>query len=59
VAVTEEGEYFPPPPRLRAFLASLQSAVEGGVACRAPGASGPLDDDRAWGASAALDLLAG
>ena len=59
VSVTSEGEYFPPPPRLRAFLAALQAAVEGGVACRAPGQTGPLDDDRAWGAAAALDLLGG
>ena len=32
--VTTEGEYFPPPPRLRGFIAALQSAVEGGVGCR-------------------------
>jgi 4-hydroxy-3-methylbut-2-enyl diphosphate reductase len=57
VAVTSEGEYFPPPPRLRAFLAALQAAVEGGVSCRDPFREGPLDDDRAWGAAAALDLL--
>ncbi|NQV05329.1 4-hydroxy-3-methylbut-2-enyl diphosphate reductase [bacterium] len=57
VSVTDEGEYFPPPPRLRAFLGALQSAVEGGVAARFPGRPGPLDDDRAWDAAHALDLL--
>jgi 4-hydroxy-3-methylbut-2-enyl diphosphate reductase len=57
VSVTEEGEYFPPPPQLRAFLSALQSAVEGGVAARNPGRPGALDDDRAWDAARALDLL--
>jgi 4-hydroxy-3-methylbut-2-enyl diphosphate reductase len=55
--VTAEDEYFPPPPRLRALIQSLQLAVEGGVACRRPGMSGPLDDDRTWDATAALDML--
>jgi 4-hydroxy-3-methylbut-2-enyl diphosphate reductase len=59
VSVTSEGEYFPPPPRLRAFLAALQAAIEGGVACRMPGREGPLDEDRAWGAAAALEFLTG
>ena len=55
--VTAEDEYFPPPPRLRALIQALQFAVEGGVACREPGRSGPLDDDRAWDATAALEML--
>lgn len=57
VRVTEEGEYFPPPPRLRAFIEALQAAVEGGVGCRRPGRPGPLDEDRAWDATRALELL--
>jgi 4-hydroxy-3-methylbut-2-enyl diphosphate reductase len=59
VRVTEEGEYFPPPPRLRSFIEALQAAVEGGVACRHPGRPGPLDEDRAWDATHALELLGG
>jgi 4-hydroxy-3-methylbut-2-enyl diphosphate reductase len=59
VRVTEEGEYFPPPPRLRGFIEALQAAVEGGVGCRHPGRPGPLDEDRAWDATRALELLAG
>ncbi|MBI5158028.1 MAG: 4-hydroxy-3-methylbut-2-enyl diphosphate reductase [Acidimicrobiia bacterium] len=58
VQVTEEGEYFPPPPQLRGFIEALQAAVEGGVGCRTPGRPGPLDEDRAWDATRALDLLA-
>jgi 4-hydroxy-3-methylbut-2-enyl diphosphate reductase len=57
LSITEEGEYFPPPPQLRAFLGALQAAVEGGWTARHPGRSGPLDDDRSWGAARALDLL--
>lgn len=57
VRVTDEGEYFPPPPRLRGFIESLQAAVEGGVACRRPGQPGPLDEDRVWDATHALELL--
>ncbi|MEX0826480.1 MAG: 4-hydroxy-3-methylbut-2-enyl diphosphate reductase [Acidimicrobiia bacterium] len=55
--VTEEGEYFPPPPQLRAFLKGLQGAVEAGVTARFPGLPGPLDDDRSWGATEALEML--
>ncbi len=57
VSVTEEGEYFPPPPQLRALLGVLQALVEGGVSARSPGRAGPLDDDRSWDATRALDLL--
>jgi len=57
VAVTEEGEYFPPPPQLRALLGVLQALVEGGLTARSPGRPGPLDEDRAWDATGALDLL--
>jgi 4-hydroxy-3-methylbut-2-enyl diphosphate reductase len=59
VSVTEESEYFPPPPQLRAFLGALQGAVEGGCSARAPGAPGPLDEDRSWSAAQALDLIRG
>jgi 4-hydroxy-3-methylbut-2-enyl diphosphate reductase len=58
VRVTTEEEYFPPPPQLRALLAALQAAVEGGSSARDPGRPGLLDDDRSWGASRALELLA-
>jgi len=57
VSVTEEGEYFPPPPQLRALLGVLQLLVEGAVTARSPGLPGPLDDDRSWDATRALDLL--
>jgi len=57
VSVTREGEYFPLPPQLRTLLGVLQSLVEGGLTARVPGTPGPLDDDRAWDATRALDLL--
>jgi 4-hydroxy-3-methylbut-2-enyl diphosphate reductase len=59
VAVTAEDEYFPPPSQLRSLLLVLQAVVEGGTGCRRPGAPGPLDRDRAWGATEALALLGG
>jgi 4-hydroxy-3-methylbut-2-en-1-yl diphosphate reductase len=58
VRVTAEEEYFPPPPQLRALLGALQGAVEGGYGA-GPSSGGPLDDDRAWGAARALELLTG
>lgn len=58
VRVTAEEEYFPPPPQLRALLTSLQAAVEGGCSAHSPGRPGPLDEDRAWDAARALELLA-
>ncbi|MFQ5947684.1 MAG: 4-hydroxy-3-methylbut-2-enyl diphosphate reductase [Acidimicrobiia bacterium] len=57
VRVTEEEEYFPLPRQLRAFLASLQAAVEGGYTARNPGQAGPLEADRSWDATKALELL--
>ena len=57
LSVTTEGEYFPPPPRLRSFLQALQSAVEGSVAARRPGQPGLLDEDRSWDATHALEML--
>jgi 4-hydroxy-3-methylbut-2-en-1-yl diphosphate reductase len=58
VRVTDEDEYFPLPPQLRRFLAVLQALVEGAFAVRTPGTGGPVDSDRDWGASDALELLA-
>jgi 4-hydroxy-3-methylbut-2-enyl diphosphate reductase len=59
LSVSTEDEYFAPPPQLRAFLSSLQAAVEAGFTARHPGRPGPLDDDRAWGATEALAMLGG
>ena len=59
LTVTSEAEYFPPPPQLRAVIGALQGLVEGALTARRPGLTGPLDDDRAWDASRALDILAG
>jgi 4-hydroxy-3-methylbut-2-enyl diphosphate reductase len=57
VRVTAEEEYFPLPPSLRAMMAALQAAVEGGYSARHPARPGPIEDDRAWDASEALALL--
>ncbi|CAN5271623.1 4-hydroxy-3-methylbut-2-enyl diphosphate reductase [soil metagenome] len=56
--LTEEDEYFPLPPSLRRMAATLQALVEGGYACRTPGLPGPIEHDRDWGATEALELLA-
>ncbi len=55
--VTQEDEYFPLPPSLRRFVVSLQALVEGAYACRTPGRPGPIEHDRDWGATEALELL--
>ncbi len=57
--VTAEDEYFPLPPSLRLLLGALQAAVEGGYSARRPGLPGPLEQDRSWGATEALDLIDG
>ncbi len=57
VRVTEEDEYFPLPPRLRIFVKTIQSLVEGAFGAPSPGADGPIEDDRSWDASEALALL--
>ncbi|MDH3472017.1 MAG: hypothetical protein OEM94_11945, partial [Acidimicrobiia bacterium] len=54
---TSEDEYFPLPPSLRSMMASLQAAVELGYSASQPGLSGPLDEDRTWSATDALELL--
>ena len=55
--VTDEDEYFPLAPRLRQFVDTLQALVEGGFAVGNPGAGGPIDEDRDWGATGALELI--
>ena len=57
VRVTDVDEYFPLPPRLRTFVKTVQSLVEGAFAAPNPGAPGPIEDDRGWDASEALALL--
>ena len=57
VRVTTEDEYFPLPPSLRRFIQTLQAAVEGGFASRKPGRPGPMEQDRDWGATEALEML--
>ncbi len=59
VPVTREAEYFPPPPHLRTLIRALQACVEAGLAARAPGRPGPIDEDQRWDATVALDLLTG
>ena len=55
--VTDEDEYFPLPPRLRRFVETLQALVEGGFAASRLGEPGPIDEDRDWGATEALELI--
>jgi 4-hydroxy-3-methylbut-2-en-1-yl diphosphate reductase len=57
VRVTDEDEYFPLPPRLRAFVKTVQSLVEGAFGAPNPGVDGPIEDDRNWDASEALALI--
>ena len=57
VRVTDEDEYFPLPPSLRKLAQTLQALVEGAYACRKPGLPGPIENDREWGATEALELL--
>jgi 4-hydroxy-3-methylbut-2-enyl diphosphate reductase len=53
----EEQEYFPLPPQLRSFVATLQTLVEAGVTSRKPGQDGWLQLDRDWTATEALDVI--
>jgi 4-hydroxy-3-methylbut-2-en-1-yl diphosphate reductase len=55
-SVTEEEEYFPLPRQLRAFVSTLQTLVEASVTAR-PAGPGPLEKDREWTATEALDLV--
>lgn len=54
--VIGEEEYFPLPRQLRAFVSTLQSLVEASVTAR-PAGPGPLEQDREWTATEALDLV--
>lgn len=54
---TEEQEYFPLPPQLRAFVTTLQQLVEAGVTAQEPGGESWLERDREWTATEALRLI--
>lgn len=56
-STTEEEEYFPLPPQLRAFVTTLQDLVEAGVTATPNGGASLLDRDREWTATEALDLI--
>ena len=53
----EEGEYFPLPRQLRAFLSALSAAVAIGYTARPSDSEGPLDTDRSITATDALEVL--
>ncbi len=57
VRITEEDEYFPLPPALRKLATTLQALVEGAYASSTPGQPGPIEQDRDWDATQALELL--
>ena len=54
---TEEEEYFPLPPQLRAFVTTLQQLVEAGVTASKQGEGSWLENDRDWTATEALRLI--
>ena len=54
---TQEEEYFPLPPQLRAFVTTLQAMVEAGVTASGPGRDSWLERDREWTATEALELI--
>jgi 4-hydroxy-3-methylbut-2-enyl diphosphate reductase len=54
---TQEEEYFPLPPQLRAFVTTLQAMVEAGVTASTPGGDSWLERDREWTATEALELI--
>jgi len=56
-SATEEEEYFPLPPQLRAFVSTLQTLIEAGVSASRPGGDSWLERDRDWTATEALDLI--
>ncbi|HUO48896.1 MAG TPA: 4-hydroxy-3-methylbut-2-enyl diphosphate reductase [Acidimicrobiales bacterium] len=58
VAVTEEDEYFPPPPELRDLLRGLAGALGAGLGA-APSGADPAVDDRSTSAADVLARLAG
>ncbi len=54
---TQEEEYFPLPPQLRAFVHTLGLLVEAGVTARPSEGPTLLDRDREWTATEALELI--
>ena len=54
---TEEQEYFPLPPQLRAFVTTLQQLVEAGVTTQKTPEDSWLERDREWTATEALRLI--
>ena len=54
---TEEEEYFPLPPQLRAFVTTLQQLMEAGVTASKQGEGSWLENDRDWTATEALRLI--
>jgi 4-hydroxy-3-methylbut-2-enyl diphosphate reductase len=54
---TEEQEYFPLPPQLRAFVNTLQRLVEAGVTAKPATEDSWLEKDREWTATEALSLI--
>lgn len=56
-STTEEQEYFPLPPQLRAFVTTLGTMIEAGVTARQPRDPYLLDRDREWTATEALSLI--
>ena len=54
---TTEAEYFPLPPQLRNFVATLSALVEAGVTARRSTEPGWLENDRDWTATEALELI--
>ena len=54
-SATEEAEYFPLPPQLRAFVTTLQQLVEAGVNASKSGGESWLERDREWTATEALE----
>lgn len=56
-SATQEAEYFPLPPQLRAFVTTLQTLVEAGVTASKGGEDSWLERDREWTATEALDLI--
>ena len=58
-STTEEQEYFPLPPQLRAFVTTLQLLVEAGVTAKRAEGDSWIEKDREWTATEALDLISG
>ena len=58
VTVTNEDEYFPPPPELRELLRAVGTALSLLAGGASPERSDPVADDRAVSAADVLDLLA-